>query len=58
MGFGVKFYPPGHAMAGQNERSSVPMVQYVGGKTYVVEPAKIRTREPVLPLPKGHTFAP
>ncbi len=58
MGFGVKFYPPGHAMAGQNERSSVPMVQYVGGKTYIVEPAKIRTREPVLPLPKGHTFAP
>ena len=58
MGFGVKFYPPGHPMAGQNERSSVPMVQYVGGKTYIVEPAKIRTREPVLPLPKGHTFAP
>lgn len=58
MGYGVKFYPPGHPMAGQNERSSVPMMQYVGGKTYVVAPAKLRTREPVLPLPKGHGYAP
>lgn len=58
MGFGVKFYPPGHPMAGQNERSFVPMVQYVDGKTYIVAPTRIRTREPVLPLPKGHSFAP
>jgi branched-chain amino acid transport system substrate-binding protein len=58
MGYGVKFNPPGHALSGQNARSSVPMVQYVGGKTYVVAPTKIRTRDPVLPLPKGHGYAP
>ena len=34
-GYGVKFFPPGHAMAGQNERSSPVVMQYVDGKTYI-----------------------
>ena len=30
-GYGVKFFPPGHKMAGQNERSSPVVMQYVEG---------------------------
>jgi branched-chain amino acid transport system substrate-binding protein len=57
-GYGVKFYPPGHKMAGQNERSSPVVMQYVKGETKVVWPTAIRTAEPVLPLPSGHAYAP
>ena len=57
-GYGVKFYPPGHQMAGQNERSIAVVMQYVGGKTTVVWPKELRTAEPVLPLPAGHAYAP
>ena len=57
-GYGVKFFPPGHAMAGQNERSSPVVHQYIGKDTFIVWPASIKTRDAVLPLPKGHTYAP
>ena len=57
-GYGVKFYPPGSPMAGQNERSSPVVMQYNANDTYVVWPAAIKTKEAVLPLPKGHTYAP
>ena len=57
-GYGVKFFPPGHKMAGQNERSSPVVMQYVKGETKVVWPSSIRTAEPVLPLPSGHAYAP
>ena len=56
-GYGVKFNPPGHKMAGQNERSSPVVMMYVGGQTKVVWPASIKTADPVLPLPKGHAYA-
>ncbi len=56
-GYGVKFYPPGHKMAGQNERSSPVVMQYVKGETKIAWPASIRTIDPVLPLPKGHAYA-
>jgi branched-chain amino acid transport system substrate-binding protein len=56
-GYGVKFFPPGHAMAGQNERSSPVVMQYNGNDTFVVWPAAIKTKDPVLPLPKGHAYA-
>jgi branched-chain amino acid transport system substrate-binding protein len=57
-GYGVKFFPPGSQMAGQNERSSPVVMQYVNGRTYVAWPTAIRTTDPVLPFPKGHAFAP
>jgi branched-chain amino acid transport system substrate-binding protein len=56
-GYGVKFFPPGHKMAGQNERSSPVVMQYVNGETKVAWPASIKTIDAVLPLPKGHAYA-
>jgi branched-chain amino acid transport system substrate-binding protein len=56
-GYGVKFNPPGHKMAGQNARSSPVVMQYVKGETKIVWPSAIRTFEAVLPLPAGHPYA-
>jgi branched-chain amino acid transport system substrate-binding protein len=56
-GYGVKFFPAGHKMAGQNERSSPVVMQYVKGQTKIAWPTSIRTAEPVLPLPAGHAYA-
>jgi branched-chain amino acid transport system substrate-binding protein len=56
-GYGVKFFPPGTPMSGQNERSSPVVMQYIGGNTKIVWPTAIKTVNPVLPLPKGHTYA-
>ncbi|MEK9776263.1 MAG: ABC transporter substrate-binding protein [Quisquiliibacterium sp.] len=56
-GYGVKFFPPGHPMAGQNERSSPVVMQYNGNETFIVWPSAIKTKDPVLPLPKGHAYA-
>jgi branched-chain amino acid transport system substrate-binding protein len=56
-GYGVKFYPPGERMAGQNERSTPVVMQYVDGHTKIAWPTAIRTVDPVLPLPKGHAYA-
>jgi branched-chain amino acid transport system substrate-binding protein len=57
-GYGVKFNPPGTPMAGQNARSTPVVMQYVKGVTKIAWPTSIRTIDPVLPLPKGHAFAP
>jgi branched-chain amino acid transport system substrate-binding protein len=56
-GYGVKFYPPGQEMSGQNERSSPVVMQYINGKTQVVWPERLRTAEPVLPWPKSHNYS-
>lgn len=56
-GYGVRFNPPGHPMAGQNARSSPVVMQYVGGETKIVWPRALRTVEPVIPLPAGHAYA-
>ena len=56
-GYGVKFFPPGSEMAGQNERCSPVVMQYIAGKTEVVWPAKLRTADPVLPWPKSHSYS-
>src|SRR3954468_7770000 len=56
-GYGVKFFPPGTPMAGQNARSIAVVMQFVSGATKVVWPTAIRTADPVFPLPKGHGFA-
>ncbi|MFO1198578.1 MAG: ABC transporter substrate-binding protein [Burkholderiaceae bacterium] len=57
-GYGVKFFGPGTQMAGQNERSSPVVMQYNANDTFVVWPAAIKTKDAVLPLPKGHAYAP
>ena len=57
-GYGVKFFPASSKMAGQNERSSPAVMQYVGNDTVVVWPSAIKTKDAVLPLPKGHAYAP
>ena len=56
-GYGVKFFPPGTAMSGQNERSSPVVMQYLGGKTKIVWPEALRTADPVIPLPKSSAYA-
>jgi branched-chain amino acid transport system substrate-binding protein len=56
-GYGVKFFPPGTPMSGQNERSIAVVMQFVNGKTTVVWPKEIKTAEPVVPFPKGHAYA-
>ena len=56
-GYGVKFFLPGSDMAGQNERASLVVMQYIGGKTEVVWPMRLQTAEPVLPWPKSHNYS-
>jgi branched-chain amino acid transport system substrate-binding protein len=56
-GYGVKFFPPGTEMAGQNERSSPVVMQYTGGKTQIVWPTAIKTADPVLPIPKSSAYS-
>ncbi|MGB7301772.1 MAG: ABC transporter substrate-binding protein [Burkholderiaceae bacterium] len=56
-GYGVKFNPPGHKMAGQNALSSPVVMQYIDGETKIAWPSAIKTTDPVLPLPKGHAYA-
>jgi len=53
----VKFFPSGHAMSGQNERSSPVVMQFIDGQTKIAWPTKLRTADPVLPLPAGHGYA-
>ena len=57
-GYGVKFFPPGTPMSGQNERSSPVVMQYIDGETKIAWPTAIQTVDPVLPLPPGHAYAP
>src|SRR5262249_48343192 len=56
-GYGVKFYPPGTQLSGQNERSTPVVMQNAGEHISVVWPANIKTQEPVLPLPASSIYA-
>jgi branched-chain amino acid transport system substrate-binding protein len=56
-GYGVKFYPPGTPLSGQNERSTPVVMQNAGEHISVVWPTNIRTRDPVFPLPKSSIYA-
>ena len=56
-GYGVKFFAPGAPLAGQNERSSPVVMQFVKRETKIAWPTAIKTGDPVLPLPKGHAYA-
>src|SRR3984957_3134964 len=55
-GYGVKFYPPGTPLSGQNERSTPVVMQNNGEKITVVWPVNIRTQDPVFPLPKSSIY--
>ena len=56
-GYGVKFFPPGTPLSGQNERSTPVVMQNAGEHISVVWPTNIRTQEPVFPLPKSSVYA-
>jgi branched-chain amino acid transport system substrate-binding protein len=56
-GYGVKFYRPGTALSGQNERSTPVVMQNAGEHISVVWPTNIRTQDPVLPLPGSSVYA-
>ncbi|MGE3066856.1 MAG: ABC transporter substrate-binding protein [Hyphomicrobiaceae bacterium] len=56
-GYGVKFYPPGHPLSGQNERSTPVVMQYAGQHVSVVWPNNIKTQDPILPLPATSPYA-
>ncbi|MGW8269957.1 MAG: ABC transporter substrate-binding protein [Burkholderiales bacterium] len=56
-GYGVKFFPPGTEMSGQNERSSPVVMQYQGGQTKIVWPTAIKTADPILPIPKSSAYS-
>src|SRR5262249_22281929 len=56
-GYGVKFQPPGHRFAGQNERAFPAVFQIIEGKFEVVFPKTVATAQPVLPLPASSPFA-
>jgi ABC-type branched-subunit amino acid transport system substrate-binding protein len=58
LGFGVKFAGEGSPVAGQNERASPVVTQYVDDKSYVVWPKSQAQREAVLPVPAGTTYSP
>jgi branched-chain amino acid transport system substrate-binding protein len=56
-GYGVKFAPPEHKMAGQNLRSYPVVVQSVNGKLGIAWPAALQTVKPVIPLPSDSPFS-
>jgi branched-chain amino acid transport system substrate-binding protein len=56
-GYGVKFHPPGHPMAGQNERAFPAVFQIVEGKFEIVYPKTVQTANPILPLAPSSPFA-
>jgi len=56
-GYGVKFYPPGTQLSGQNERSTPVVMQFAGEHISVVWPNNIKTQDPVLPLPASSVYA-
>jgi branched-chain amino acid transport system substrate-binding protein len=56
-GYGVKFNPPGHRFAGQNERAFPAVFQIIEGKFELVYPQTVATAPPVLPLPASSPFA-
>jgi len=51
LGFGLKFAPPGHPMAGHNLAAFAIIQQYQGGRLYVVWPEKYALKKPLLPMP-------
>jgi ABC-type branched-subunit amino acid transport system substrate-binding protein len=57
LGFGVKYAGDGSPIAGQNERASPVIVQYIDDKSYVVWPKSQAQRDAVLPFPAGTVYS-
>ena len=56
-GYGVKFFGPGHPMAGQNERAFAAVFQVHEGQLRHVFPKVIASAPPILPLPPSSPWA-
>jgi len=56
-GYGIRFNPPEHEMAGQNNRAFPVIIQYIGGDMKLVWPPHVAPHEPVLPLPAKSPYA-
>jgi branched-chain amino acid transport system substrate-binding protein len=56
-GYGVKFNPPGHRFAGQNQRSFPAVFEIIEGKFELVFPKTVATAPPLLPLPASSPLA-
>ena len=52
-GYGVKFYPPEAAMAGQNDRSIAVVMQFDKGKSKVVWPAALGPADRAAAAPRA-----
>ena len=57
MGYGVKFYPPGHRFAGQNERAFPVVDQVIGGRFQIVYPKSLAQVKPAVLLPRSSPLA-
>jgi branched-chain amino acid transport system substrate-binding protein len=55
-GYGVKFHPPGHPMAGQNERAIAAVFQVQEGQFKHVFPPVVASGPPIMPLPPSSPF--
>lgn len=51
LGYGVKFFPPGDPMQGQNMRSWAILTQYQNRKNVTVWPANVQLAKPWCPVP-------
>ena len=56
-GYGVKFNPPGHRFAGQNQRAFPAVFEIIEGKFELVFPKTVATAAPLLPLPASSPLA-
>jgi branched-chain amino acid transport system substrate-binding protein len=56
-GYGVKFHPPGHPMAGQNARAIAAVFQVQEGRLTPVYPPVVASGPPILPLAPSSPFA-
>ena len=57
MGYGVKFYPPGHRFAGQNERAFPVVDQVIGSRFQIVYPTSLAQVKPAVLLPRSSPLA-
>jgi branched-chain amino acid transport system substrate-binding protein len=57
MGYGVKFLPPGHRFAGQNERAFPVVFQVIKGEFEIVFPKAVAKGKPTVLLPRTSLLA-
>src|SRR5438309_2342145 len=57
LGYGVKFYPPGHRFSGQNERAFPVVDQVIQGEFQIVFPKYLTQVKPTVLLPRSSPLA-